>query len=377
MCAAAAKALHELGIDDIACVAKRLEEVWLPDVEEPVILPRTSEGLYLLQRLRDEAHRFDPITGPGAASRWSNRSWIRCRVSATSGVRPDQLLRLIKKLRAATVEEIAAVPGFRPKTALAIKEALQQAPQPEAIDMATGEVLDSLGPRGARSEYTGIPRLCGPAPNPEGQLDTESPTKPLRLVVVSGMACAGRSTAAHSLEDLGWYVVDNLPPSVPLPDVWRQAQEIDLTRLAVVLDAHPGLLRAAPIDVHRTAIGTMPEILFLEAADDVIVRRQSPYAGRIRCRATVGCWMVSEGSGRVADAACGRRSGDRSSLNIHQLSRVAHAPTAATMISCVMLLSFGFKYGIPVDADMIFDVRFLPNPHWIPELRPQTGLASR
>jgi excinuclease ABC subunit C len=146
--AAAAKALHELGIDDIALcgLAKRLEEVWLPDIDEPVILPRTSEGLYLLQRLRDEAHRF-AITHHRARRSKSMVESLLDQVPGLGEVRRKALISYfgsLKKLRAATVEEIAAVPGFGPKTALAIKEALQQAPQPEAIDMATGEVLDSV-----------------------------------------------------------------------------------------------------------------------------------------------------------------------------------------------------------------------------------------
>jgi excinuclease ABC subunit C len=146
--AAAAKALHELGIDDIALcgLAKRLEEVWLPDVDEPVILPRTSEGLYLLQRLRDEAHRF-AITHHRVRRSKSMVESLLDQVPGLGEVRRKALISYfgsLKKLRAATVDEIAAVPGFGPKTALAIKEALQQAPQPEAIDMATGEVLDSV-----------------------------------------------------------------------------------------------------------------------------------------------------------------------------------------------------------------------------------------
>jgi excinuclease ABC subunit C len=146
--AAAAKALHELGIDDIALcgLAKRLEEVWLPDVEEPVILPRTSEGLYLLQRLRDEAHRF-AITHHRARRSKSMVESLLDQVPGLGDVRRKALISYfgsLKKLRAATVDEIAAVPGFGPKTALAIKEALQQTPQPEAIDMATGEVLGGV-----------------------------------------------------------------------------------------------------------------------------------------------------------------------------------------------------------------------------------------
>ena len=126
--AAAAKALDELGISDVALcgLAKRLEEVWLPDSDEPVILPRTSEGLYLLQRLRDEAHRFAITHHRSRRSKSMVESlldqvpgWVR------SAARPlITYFGSLKKLRAATVEEIAAVPGFGPKLALAIKEAL-------------------------------------------------------------------------------------------------------------------------------------------------------------------------------------------------------------------------------------------------------------
>jgi excinuclease ABC subunit C len=146
--AAAAKALHELGIDDIALcgLAKRLEEVWLPDIDEPVILPRTSEGLYLLQRLRDEAHRF-AITHHRTRRSKSMVESLLDQVPGLGEVRRKALIKYfgsLKKLRAASVEEIATVPGFGTKTAMAIKEALQQVPLPEAIDMATGEVLDSV-----------------------------------------------------------------------------------------------------------------------------------------------------------------------------------------------------------------------------------------
>jgi UPF0042 nucleotide-binding protein len=215
----------------------------------------------------------------------------------------------------------------------------------------------------------------------EGQLDTESPTKPLRLVVISGMSGAGRSTAAHCLEDLGWYVVDNLPPSV-LPEVCRQAREIDLTRLAVVLDVRTrGFFEQLPVMFTELGeIGTLPEILFLEAADDVIVRRQESVR---RPHPLQGDGRLLDGIGRERETLATLRAAadlviDTSSLNIHQLtSRVAHAYGGSTDDQLrVTLLSFGFKYGIPVDADMVFDVRFLPNPHWIPELRPQTGLSK-
>jgi excinuclease ABC subunit C len=143
--AAAAKALDELGISDVALcgLAKRLEEVWLPDSEDPVILPRTSEGLYLLQRLRDEAHRF-AITHHRSRRSKSMVESLLDQVPGLGEVRRKALITYfgsLKKVRAATVEEIAAVPGFGPKLALAIKEALASAPQGEAVNMATGEVI--------------------------------------------------------------------------------------------------------------------------------------------------------------------------------------------------------------------------------------------
>ena len=207
------------------------------------------------------------------------------------------------------------------------------------------------------------------------------PLKLLRLVVVSGMSGAGRSTAAHTLEDLGWYVVDNLPPTV-LPEVCEEARRIDLTRLAVVLDVRTrSFFEQLPtMFTDLTAAGTMPEILFLEASDEVIVRRQE----------SVRRPLPLQGDGRLLDGINAERATlatlraaadlviDTSSLNVHQLSsRVTHAYGGESDDQLrVTLLSFGFKNGIPLDADMVLDVRFLPNPHWVPELRPQTGLSK-
>jgi excinuclease ABC subunit C len=145
--AAAAKAMDELGISDVALcgLAKRLEEVWLPDVDEPVILPRTSEGLYLLQRLRDEAHRFAISHHRSRRSKSMVESLLD-QVPGLGEVRRKALITYfgsLKKLRAASVEEIAAVPGFGPKLAILIKDALDAKPQGEAINTATGEILTS------------------------------------------------------------------------------------------------------------------------------------------------------------------------------------------------------------------------------------------
>jgi excinuclease ABC subunit C len=146
--AAAARALAELGIDDVALcgLAKRLEEVWLPGVDEPVILPRTSEGLYLLQRIRDEAHRFAITYHRQKRSRAMTASTLD-GIAGLGATRRKALLRQfgsLKRLRAATVEDIMTVPGLGRRTAEALAAALRQpdaAPAP-AVDPTTGEVLE-------------------------------------------------------------------------------------------------------------------------------------------------------------------------------------------------------------------------------------------
>ena len=148
--AAAQRALDELGIDDIpVCgLAKRLEEVWLPGQEDPVILPRTSEGLYLLQRIRDEAHRF-AITHHRSRRSKSMVESLLDDVPGLGEVRRKSLLRQfgsLKRLRAATVEEIAAVPGIGPRTAEAIEAALAEQHghrRTVSVNTATGEIEES------------------------------------------------------------------------------------------------------------------------------------------------------------------------------------------------------------------------------------------
>ncbi|MFT4262084.1 MAG: RNase adapter RapZ [Nocardioides sp.] len=201
------------------------------------------------------------------------------------------------------------------------------------------------------------------------------------LVVVTGMTGAGRSTAAKELEDLGYFVVDNLPPAL-LPEVIRLVDE-DPTGgrsqpVAVVIDVRSG----AFFDELREQLGRglldrRTTLLFLDATDEVLVRRQEaarrPHPlqgsdrlldGLIRERETLGDLRA------MADLVI-----DTSSLNVHQLTaRVAAMfGTPDTTRLKVSVVSFGFKYGIPVDADFIADMRFLPNPHWVPELRDGNG----
>ncbi|HEU5043027.1 MAG TPA: excinuclease ABC subunit UvrC [Nocardioidaceae bacterium] len=149
--AAAQRALDELGIDDVpVCgLAKRLEEVWLPGREDPVILPRTSEALYLLQRVRDEAHRF-AITHHRSRRSKSMVESLLDDVPGLGEVRRKTLLRRfgsLKRLRAATVEEIAEVPGIGPRTAAAIAAALADTQPGVTVNTATGEISAELDPR--------------------------------------------------------------------------------------------------------------------------------------------------------------------------------------------------------------------------------------
>jgi excinuclease ABC subunit C len=142
--AAAQRALDELGIDDVPLVglAKRLEEVWVPNEQDPVILPRSSEGLYLLQRIRDEAHRFAITHHRSRRSRTMVESLLD-EVRGLGEVRRKTLIKhfgSLRKLRAATIEEIAEVPGIGTRTATAISEAVASAPRPTSVNTATGEI---------------------------------------------------------------------------------------------------------------------------------------------------------------------------------------------------------------------------------------------
>ncbi|HEY6746596.1 MAG TPA: RNase adapter RapZ [Mycobacteriales bacterium] len=202
----------------------------------------------------------------------------------------------------------------------------------------------------------------------------------LEVVVVTGLSGAGRSTAAKCLEDLGYYVVDNLPPSLiaAMVDLGSHTSG-EVTRIAVVVDVRS---RAFSADL-RSVIGELdergyrPRVLFLEASDEVLVRRFE----------SVRRAHPLQGGGRLVDGIAAEREllhdleavadlvVDTSRQSVHDLRRqLEHefsgvAPPALR----ATVLSFGFKYGLPMDADLVADVRFLPNPHWIPELRPHTG----
>jgi UPF0042 nucleotide-binding protein len=194
------------------------------------------------------------------------------------------------------------------------------------------------------------------------------------------MTGAGRSTAAKELEDIGFYVVDNLPPSL-LKDVVRLVDESRGLRqpIAVVVDVRSGAffgsLRA---NLAKGKIGNRhATLVFLEASDDVLVRRQE--AARRPHPLQAGGRLL-DGLQREREVLADLRSEadliiDTSDLNVHQLTyRIADAFGSPDVMNLkITVVSFGFKYGIPPDADFVADMRFLPNPHWVPELRPRTG----
>lgn len=206
----------------------------------------------------------------------------------------------------------------------------------------------------------------------------------LDTVVVTGLSGAGRSTAAKCLEDLGYFVVDNLPPELvaTMVDLGSRTHGA-VTRIAVVMDvrsrAFSSDLRAVILDLARR--GLRPRVLFLEARDEVLVRRfeavrrAHPLQGEGRLiDGIVAERRLLEGLRGEADLVL-----DTSDRSVHQLRRDIERAFASgggldgRPVLRATIVSFGYKYGLPVDADLVVDVRFLPNPFWIPELRDLTG----
>jgi len=200
------------------------------------------------------------------------------------------------------------------------------------------------------------------------------------IVIITGLSGAGRSTAAKALEDLDWFVADNLPADLlpVMADLARRASGA-VPRLAAVVDVRSRAfstdLKSAITDL--TARGVRPYVVFLEAADETLVRRfdsvSRPHPLQEGGRIVDGInaeRVLLKGMRDAADLVL-----DTTTLNVHQLrARMRSAfATEADATLRVSVVSFGYKYGLPVDADMVADCRFLPNPHWIPELAPQTG----
>lgn len=205
-------------------------------------------------------------------------------------------------------------------------------------------------------------------------------TEKQEMLIVTGMSGAGRSTVANALEDLGWYVVDNLPPQMlrPLVDLVERAGT-SLPKIAAVTDIRGrDFFTDFRESIQSLRSGTSVRVIFLEATDAALVRRFE----------SVRRPHPLQGDGTLLDGITAERSRlsdvressdiviDTSDLNIHQLATTitdffAEEGSAGLHVT---LMSFGFKYGLPTDVDIVADARFLPNPFWVPELRARTGV---
>lgn len=212
-----------------------------------------------------------------------------------------------------------------------------------------------------------------------------SPVAVSEFVVITGLSGAGRSLAADHLEDLGWFVIDNLPPEL-VPKVVELAKtpRSSIERVALVVGTGAYQDEVLPMLAWLRSSGAKVRILFLEASTDALVRRY----GSTRRRHP----LSSSGEREHLVAAIERERGlleevkaqadvvvDTSDLNVHELRRrmrVLFSADEAGSTMQVTVLSFGYKHGLPLDADLVLDCRFLPNPHWVEELRPQTGLDA-
>ncbi|TLP98837.1 RNase adapter RapZ [Nesterenkonia salmonea] len=213
-----------------------------------------------------------------------------------------------------------------------------------------------------------------------------APVKPPEneLLIVTGMSGAGRTTAAHALEDMGWYVVEGLPPeliSTMMDLVARNPGSVE--RLAVVLDARSrGLYSSMQEGLAQiSAAGISYRVLYLDASDELLVRRfeqgRRPHP--------------LQGEGRILDGLRSERELlapvkeqadivlETTELNVHGLANAINElfNDDGPITLRLNVMSFGFKYGVPADANYVADVRFIPNPHWVPELRPLTGQDAR
>ena len=199
------------------------------------------------------------------------------------------------------------------------------------------------------------------------------------IVIITGMSGAGRSTAAKSLEDLGWYVVDNLPPAL-LPTMLDLADRASLPGVAAIVDVRS---RAFSTDLKSAvsslgARGVSPHVVFLEASDAVLVQR---FENVRRPHPMQGAGTILDGIKAERELLREIRGDadivlDTASLNVHELrARMQGYFTGESATGLRLnIITFGYKYGLPVDADLVADCRFLPNPHWVPELRAMSGL---
>jgi len=202
-----------------------------------------------------------------------------------------------------------------------------------------------------------------------------------QIVVVTGLSGAGRSTALRVLEDAGFFCVDNLPPSLAPALIDLVSRERKLERVGLGIDVRTGaFLNGADERLSELEeSGHRVQVIFLDCADEVLVRR---FSETRRPHALSRTGDLHSAISRERERLAGLRARadvviDTTEFSVHDLRHhlidyIGRDPDRPSMV--VRLLSFGFKYGVPVDADLVFDLRFLPNPHFVDALRPKTGM---
>ena len=205
----------------------------------------------------------------------------------------------------------------------------------------------------------------------------------LELVIITGMSGAGKTVAVQSFEDLGYFCIDNMPPTL-LPTFWELVKESGkISRIALVIDLRSrdffNEVDSLIATLDNTQLVTT-RIIFLDSSDSVLVSR---YKETRRNHPLAPDGRVSEGIAKERELLMDLRTRaqiiiDTSDISPRQLRErlIKDFATKDYQTFHVEVMSFGFKYGVPIDADIIWDVRFLPNPHYIPELRPQTGMDA-
>ena len=205
-----------------------------------------------------------------------------------------------------------------------------------------------------------------------------------QLLIVTGMSGAGRSTVGNSLEDLGWYVVDNLPPQMlgPIADLFT-ITKTPVPRLAVIIDVRGGEF-FSELEENLALLGGKAvnvRVLYLEANDATLVKRfeQVRRPHPLQGDGTILDGIAEERKRLLALRESADVVMDTSDLNVHQLSTktAEHFSVDSSVKLQLTVMSFGYKYGIPADADNVADARFIPNPFWNEELRPFTGLDTQ
>ncbi|WP_293694131.1 RNase adapter RapZ [uncultured Agrococcus sp.] len=202
------------------------------------------------------------------------------------------------------------------------------------------------------------------------------------VLIITGLSGAGRTTVANALEDIGYFVVDNLPPAMLRQLVELVGAADSLPRLAIVIDVRGGVLFDDAIQLLQLLkVEYSVTLIFLEASDEAIVRR---FEAVRRPHPLQGDGTIIDGIRMERNRLSELRSQadqliDTSNFNVHQLTKriIEHYSDSGRPKFTLTILSFGFKYGLPVDADLVIDMRFIPNPFWQQDLRELTGEDER